>query len=762
MTLKGKIISIFLILMGITFLITYAQQKTNPVEILNVYSSVQPNKTKIIFQTSSLIPLPAVYNSKNDPQTLIIEFDNAKIHTPKKDYSIQSPYVSSVKIYSTSLVSGKAEIKMSSPIPYRVYTTPNSLVVEFKHENLMGDNKPLIEPEKTIIEKKEKISLANPINSSGERSNINKIKYLQDIKIEKNEKNLRTILILNSETLYKCFELKRPERIVLDLFNVINKSKSSYPINSFGIIRIRTAQFQSNPEKITRVVFDVKEKPEYKVKKEGNYIIINFYSNGDIPEQSQKPSIAEPVKETVILEEVKNSKPITKPVIKKSSQESQNKTQKIEEEIFKPKTIAGEETKYKGERVTLKFKDADLRDVVIFLANIAGLNVVFDPGVSGKVTCDFVEVPWDQALEIILKSNKLGMVLEGNVLRIATPETLAREEEQARRLKEARELAGPIKVLTKTLSYAKVAQVKPILEKQLSPRGEIIIDERSNTLIISDIPDRVKIIEKLIETLDVPNPQVSIEARIVEATSNFVRNLGIQWGFRAIADAYYGNQTSLQFPNSISVDGSKISGILAKGLEGPVGGYAINLPAPIFDSAMGISFGNVLDTFRLDMALSALETSGEGRIISAPKITTQNNMEAEIIQGRQIPVQTVANFTVTTRYVNAALELRVTPQITAEGTIIMKIEIRNNAADFANLVNGIPPIITQSASTTVMVKDGGTAVIGGIYRMEDTISRSRVPFLHKIPIIGNLFKSFSRTRQNRELLIFITPRIVRG
>ena len=151
---------------------------------------------------------------------------------------------------------------------------------------------------------------------------------------------------------------------------------------------------------------------------------------------------------------------------------------------------------------------------------------------------------------------------------------------------------------------------------------------------------------------------------------------------------------------------------------------------------MGISFGNVLDTFRLDMALSALETSGEGRIISAPKITTQNNMEAEIIQGRQIPVQTVANFTVTTRYVNAALELRVTPQITAEGTIIMKIEIRNNAADFANLVNGIPPIITQSASTTVMVKDGGTAVIGGIYRMEDTISRSRVPFLHKIPIIG--------------------------
>jgi type IV pilus assembly protein PilQ len=176
---------------------------------------------------------------------------------------------------------------------------------------------------------------------------------------------------------------------------------------------------------------------------------------------------------------------------------------------------------------------------------------------------------------------------------------------------------------------------------------------------------------------------------------------------------------------------------------------------------MGLSMANVLDTFRIDMALTALETSGEGRIISAPKVTTQNNQEAEIIQGRQIPVQTVANFTVTTRYVNAALELRATPQITAEGTIIMYIELRNNAADFANLVNGIPPITTQSAQTTVMVPNGGTTVIGGIYRTEDSITREKVPLLHKIPILGNLFKSFARTKQTRELLIFITPRIIR-
>jgi type IV pilus assembly protein PilQ len=757
--------------LGISPLI-YAQLKKNPIEILNIYSSVQADKTKIIFQTSALLPLPTVYNSRENPQILIIEFDNVKIHTPKRNYNIQSPCVTEIRIQPTSLISGRAEIKMKTSVPYRVYTTSNSLVVEFKHKNSPVNINP-VKPVKPIKQEKtdKKIAktetLTKPVNPVKKKT-----RYLQDIKIEKSRKGLRTILILNDETSYDCFEVKNPERIVIDLFDVVNKLKPSYKIGERGIIGIRTAQYKSNPEKITRVVFDVTEKPEYKVKKVGKNIIVDFYSDGNGGEDSDtKKETTLPVRKEPIPKIKKESKVPEKVVKSKSSMEKQFQETQVQEnkgkipqekEIFKPKTIAGEEPKYKGERVTLKFKDADLRDVVIFLANIAGLNVVFDPGVSGRVTCDFVEVPWDQALEIILKSNKLGMVLEGNVLRIATPETLAREEEQARRLREAKELAGPIKILTRTLSYARVADIKPILEKQLSPRGEIIIDERSNTLIISDIPNRVEIIEKLIETLDVPNPQVSIEARIVEATSNFARNLGIQWGFRAIADAYYGNQTSLQFPNSITVDGSKISGILAKGLEGPLGGYAINLPAPVFDSAMGISFGNVLDTFRLDMALSALETSGEGRIISAPKITTQNNMEAEIIQGRQIPVQTVANFTVTTRYVNAALELRVTPQITAEGTIIMKIEIRNNAADFANLVNGIPPIITQSASTTVMVKDGGTAVIGGIYRMEDTISRSRVPLLHKIPIIGNLFKSFSRSRQNRELLIFITPRIVRG
>jgi len=210
------------------------------------------------------------------------------------------------------------------------------------------------------------------------------------------------------------------------------------------------------------------------------------------------------------------------------------------------------------------------------------------------------------------------------------------------------------------------------------------------------------------------------------------------------------------------VDGAMIpQGQITKGIGGPLGGYGVNLPAPAFNSVLGISLANILDTFRLDMAISALETSGNGRIVSSQRVTAQNNKEAYINQGRQIPVQTQANFTVTTQYVNAGLELRATPQITADGTIIMTLDIQNNAADFANLVNGIPPITTQSAKTTVMVPDGGTTVIGGIYRVEDAITRERVPFLYRIPLLGNLFRSFSKTTQNRELLIFITPRILK-
>jgi type IV pilus assembly protein PilQ len=387
---------------------------------------------------------------------------------------------------------------------------------------------------------------------------------------------------------------------------------------------------------------------------------------------------------------------------------------------------------------------------------------MFDPNVRGTVTCSFVDVPWDQFLDLILRNNNQGRILEGNVLRIAPLGALAEEERALQTLRDAKEQGGTLLTKTFTLSYAKAKDVLELIKNKKSARGEVSPDERTNTIIVSDVAEKLDLIEKLIATLDTQTPQVQIETRIIEATTSFVQNQGIQWGSRGIVDPFYGNQTSLQFPNKVIVDGAMIpQGQITKGIGGPLGGYGVNLPAPAFNSVLGISLANILDTFRLDMAISALETSGNGRIVSSQRVTAQNNKEAYINQGRQIPVQTQANFTVTTQYVNAGLELRATPQITADGTIIMTLDIQNNAADFANLVNGIPPITTQSARTTVMVPDGGTTVIGGIYRVEDAITRERVPFLYRIPLLGNLFRSFSKTTQNRELLIFITPRILK-
>jgi len=593
---------------------------------------------------------------------------------------------------------------------------------------------------------------------------------------------------LSGGTVAQVFTLENPLRLVVDVYNAVyEEPASSLAIDKYGLKKVRVAQFQlSNPRSITRMVFDLAEPKYYDLRSDQDMIAVSFFkeqsplvgASAALTETkpappSPPPAISVPQTEEPVKAEVKAVVPPAVPNGKngKNGKAVQEKTSPPPEDLtigqeqeprYEPRVLSEREVKYTGEIITLKFKDADLRDVILYLGDFAKLNVVFDPEVRGVVTCNLEDVPWDQALDILLRNNKLGKVLEGNVLRIAPVSVLTREDEDQRKLRESKELAGPLVVKTITLSYSKARDVMSLLSSKKSQRGEITIDERTNTLIIADVRENLDLLEKLISVLDTPTPQVSIEARIVEATSTFIRNLGIQWGWRGVADPFYGNQTNLQFPNKVLVDGNQIpSGIVTKGTGGPLGGYGINLPAPAFNTAVGFSFANILDTFRLDVYLTALETAGEGRIISSPKVTTQNNQQAEIVQGRQIPVQTVANFTVTTRYVNAALELKATPQITAEGTIIMTIEIQNNAADFANLVNGIPPITTQSAKTTVMIPDGGTTVIGGIYRTEDSITRDRVPLLHTIPILGNLFKSFARTKQNRELLIFITPRIIK-
>jgi len=431
-----------------------------------------------------------------------------------------------------------------------------------------------------------------------------------------------------------------------------------------------------------------------------------------------------------------------------------------------------------GTPISLDFKDGDLQDIFRLFSDISGLNVVVNPGVTGKVTLKLNEVPWGRALELILKTNGLGCVLEENVIRIAKISDLQKEESDRRKLLEEKALAGELVDFTRRVSYAKATTLSSVLKQAgaLSARGQINVDERTNTIIIRDLPTFVDKAKALMADLDTATPQVEIEARIVVTTRNFTRDLGIQWGFGAEASPRYGNTTSRVFPNSIVLNGNAVGSQLgvpadnlgpgglssAAGIGAPGRGYAVNLPAGAFNTGIGISMGNILGSFNLDVALTALERQGRGRLLSTPKVTTQNNQSAEIKQGVQIPIQTVANNTVTVQFKDAVLTLKVTPQITEAGTVILTLEVENNSPDYGRSVNGIPPINTQSAKTQVLVKDGQTAVVGGIYQSTETENRNQTPFFSQIPVLGYLFRRKGTSTENAELLLFITPRIVKS
>ena len=409
------------------------------------------------------------------------------------------------------------------------------------------------------------------------------------------------------------------------------------------------------------------------------------------------------------------------------------------------RTLTAGEKVYTGEPISLNLKDADLKDVIRTFANLTGLNIAVDPGVGGSVTVDFNDVPWDQALDIILRQNNLGYVLEGNVMRVGTLTRLAEEAAATRKLAEEGRLNVPLRTVSYKLSYARAGDVAVLLAGVASSRAKIIIDTRTNQLIISEIPSYLETMRALIDSVDVPTRQVIIEARIVETTKTFLQQYGFQWGFRSSLDPSLGTGTGLVFPNRVDV----VGGPFDFGPGNPV---------------LTFHMGNVLGTFNLDLELNASESEGLVRVVSAPRVQTQDNVSAEIQSGFQIPYQTRVNFTTTVAYVDATLRLSVTPQITESGTIIMDINVQKNEPATGLAVEGGAgtPLSTRTAHTKLMVRDGGTAVIAGIYQTKENSAQTRMPFLHQIPIIGNLFKTHNVTSSHDELMIFITPRIVRS
>ena len=420
-------------------------------------------------------------------------------------------------------------------------------------------------------------------------------------------------------------------------------------------------------------------------------------------------------------------------------------------------------------RVSLDFRDADLRDVLRVLSEVSGLDFVLQPGVAGRVSLRLNEIAWERALGIVLRSQGLGHVLEDGVLRVGAADELAGEVEARRRQQEARELAGELMTFSRNLAYVRPEEVREVLEGRLSARGSLIADQRTGTVLVADVESRIQEIEAVLDLLDVPVPGVEIEARIVLATRTLSRRLGIQWGGGLVRE-----HTGKKLPQSVRIGADAIGGATSSFSTGaPAGGvsaapnqdgerrgYGVNLPISGSPTgALGIALGALNGAAHLDLALSAAERNGEVRILSAPRIVAQNARPATIKQGVTFPVQVVANNTVTVQFRDAVLELTVTPQVSPEGTILLDLTVSNDALDFGQAVGGIPSILTQQATTRVRVDDGATTVLGGVFATQQSEERGRVPGLHRIPLLGHLFRSRERNHRDEELLIFLTPRI---
>jgi type IV pilus assembly protein PilQ len=432
------------------------------------------------------------------------------------------------------------------------------------------------------------------------------------------------------------------------------------------------------------------------------------------------------------------------------------------------KAMAGQQPamagpKYTGEPISVNLKDVDLKDFFRLIHEISGLNVVLDPNVHGTLTVVLDDVPWDQALDIVLKNNDLARELEGNVLRIATVDTLKHEADARRAQIESEALAVDKVSVTRFLSYAKAKDVIVTIKKFLSQRGDVVADDRTNAVIVNDIPKVIPVIDRLLTQLDRKTQEVEIEARVVAATRQFARDIGTQLGFAwgNGHSAIGGNQAAGTSPTTTS---NLTPGYVTVPGTGGSSGSTIPLFSNLGSTAptSGLTFINASNNVRIDAILSLAESRGLLKVLSRPRVVTQNNIQALVKQGVRVPIVTQAQLggPPTVTYVDAFLRLTVTPQITSENTIFLNVDVENTTPNFGQEVQGNPELITQQATTQVLVTDGGTVVIGGVIQTQNSINITQVPLLGNIPYLGNLFKHTQVNTSNQELIFFITPRII--
>jgi type IV pilus assembly protein PilQ len=456
-------------------------------------------------------------------------------------------------------------------------------------------------------------------------------------------------------------------------------------------------------------------------------------------------------------EEVKaEEKPVPSIPVEKKVEEKPAPSILVEKKVAVEKKVVeeGESQKvYSGRKLSLDFKDADIKNILRLIAEVSNLNIITGDEVTGKITMRLVDVPWDQALEIILQSKNLGMTRVGNVVRIAPLDVLKKEIQSELEAKRAKERLEDLVMELIPVNYAAAKEIMPQVKSILSERGDIKVDERTNTLIIKDIPKSIMPVRNLVKSLDTKTPLILIEARIIEANLLFQRELGVRWGFLAGNNPKVGGGTTSTTLGTPTKDVVSLPAIPVGGL-GAAGAGAAGVLEFLFSGKSGLKL--------LDVAISAHEHQGDVKIISCPKIATLDNKEASIEQGLRVPyLKLTTEGTVTTDFIDANLKLTVTPHVTNDGNIKMVLKVKKDAPDFSRTVEGVPSIDKKEAITEVLVKDNAVLAISGIYTIDKEAGNEGVPLFQKIPLLGWLFKRESKTDERKDLMIFISPKIIK-
>jgi type IV pilus assembly protein PilQ len=653
--------------------------------------------------------------------------------------------------------------------------------------------------------------------SSDAKAPASDIQNIEQVNLAQVGAQTEVNVVGNAKLTYHVSRLQNPDRIVLDFSGAhLKTSEKSIASNLDPVKEIRLAQF--TPE-VSRIVIDLREPARYNVNASGNAVTVAFRAEApkpagginSAPAATSEPSDVTTTKSSIAPPAPATHESVPAPVavlpvsMTQSSAALAVPAAPQQAEPAAPKQVAAntgytevsDKTpapeaaapaapapsaaaqqaatpapagRYSGEPISVNLKDVDLRDFFRLIHEISGLNVVVDPAVKGSLTIVLDDVPWDQALDIVLKNNDLDKQLDGNVLRIATKETLKREAEQNRELAKAQTEAADVVTTTRVLSYAKASDMVPTLKKFLSSRGDILADSRSNTLIIRDVPTVLPVLDNLLRQLDRKSQQVEIEARVVAANRSFSREIGTslamafnQGGSTVGGASAVGTSPVIHTPAPPFCIGSNCVNT-TPGSTTPTSGsmpLLTNLGATAPTAGLSYIFQN--SKFALDEIITAAEDRGVGKLISKPRVITQNNQKAIVKQGTKIPVQTIVNNTVSVQFVDAVLELDVTPQITSDGTIYMDVDVKNDQIDSSiPRVEGIPAIDTQEASSKVLVADGGTMVIGGVIVTQQRTDIQSVPVLGSLPVVGNLFRHTTVSSTAQELLFFLTPRILPG